>query len=180
MPGLIGRKIGMTSVFSAEGKNLPCTVIEVGPCVVTQIKNMERDGYEAVQLAFGDKKEKNTNKAEMGHFAAAGVSPKRHLVEFKGFEKEFKLDTRGYRPQEVDKFLDIIMRDYEEFMAINKELSNEIRDLTNDNMKLKQEIRSLKMKLDILKENADSDSGSNSVDVLKRLSNLEKIIYGKE
>ncbi len=96
------------------------------------------------------------------------------------FEKEFKLDTRGYRPQEVDKFLDIIMRDYEEFMAINKELSNEIRDLTNDNMKLKQEIRSLKMKLDILKENADSDSGSNSVDVLKRLSNLEKIIYGKE
>ncbi len=96
------------------------------------------------------------------------------------FEKEFKLDTRGYRPQEVDKFLDVIMRDYEEFMAINKELSNEIRDLTNDNMKLKQEIRSLKMKLDILKENADSDSGSNSVDVLKRLSNLEKIIYGKE
>ncbi len=91
MPGLIGRKIGMTSVFSAEGKNLPCTVIEVGPCVVTQIKNMERDGYEAVQLAFGDKKEKNTNKAEMGRFAAAGVSPKRHLVEFKGFEKEFKL-----------------------------------------------------------------------------------------
>ena len=96
------------------------------------------------------------------------------------FEKEFKLDTRGYRPQEVDKFLDVIMRDYEEFMAINKELSNEIRELTNDNMKLKQEIRSLKMKLDILKENADSDSGSNSVDVLKRLSNLEKIIYGKE
>lgn len=96
------------------------------------------------------------------------------------FEKEFKLDTRGYRPQEVDKFLDVIMRDYEEFMAINKELSNEIRDLTSDNMKLKQEIRSLKMKLDILKESADSDSGSNSVDVLKRLSNLEKIIYGKE
>ncbi len=95
------------------------------------------------------------------------------------FEKEFKLDTRGYRPQEVDKFLDIVMRDYEEFMAINKELSNEIRDLTNDNIKLKQEIRNLKMKLDILKENADSE-GTNSVDVLKRLSNLEKIIYGKE
>ena len=96
------------------------------------------------------------------------------------YEKEFKLDTRGYRPQEVDKFLDIIMRDYEEFISINKELSDEIKDLTNDNMKLKQEIRSLKMKLDILKENADSDNGSNSVDVLKRLSNLEKIIYGKE
>ena len=91
MPGLIGRKIGMTSVFSAEGKNMPCTVIEAGPCVVTQIKNMERDGYEAVQLAFGDKKEKHTTKAEMGHFAAAGVSPKRHLVEFKGFDREFKL-----------------------------------------------------------------------------------------
>ena len=91
MPGLIGRKIGMTSVFSAEGKNMPCTVIEAGPCVVTQIKNMERDGYEAVQLAFGDKKEKHTTKAEMGHFAAAGVSPKRHLVEFKGFNREFKL-----------------------------------------------------------------------------------------
>ncbi|HIS90639.1 MAG TPA: cell division regulator GpsB [Candidatus Faecisoma merdavium] len=96
------------------------------------------------------------------------------------YEKEFKLDTRGYRPQEVDKFLDIIMRDYEEFISINKELSDEIKDLTNDNMKLKQEIRSLKMKLDILKESADNDTGSNSVDVLKRLSNLEKIIYGKE
>ncbi len=95
------------------------------------------------------------------------------------FEKEFKLDTRGYRPQEVDKFLDIVMRDYEEFMAINKELSNEIRELTNDNIKLKQEIRNLKMKLDILKESADGE-GTNSVDVLKRLSNLEKIIYGKE
>ena len=95
------------------------------------------------------------------------------------FEKEFKLDTRGYRPQEVDKFLDVIMRDYEEFMAINKELSNEIRELTNDNIKLKQEIRNLKMKLDILKESADGE-GTNSVDVLKRLSNLEKIIYAKE
>lgn len=96
------------------------------------------------------------------------------------FDKEFKLDTRGYRPQEVDKFLDVVMRDYEEFIAINKELTNEIRELTNDNIKLKQEIRNLKTKLDILKESADSESGTNSVDVLKRLSNLEKIIYGKE
>ena len=72
------------------------------------------------------------------------------------------------------------MRDYKEFITKNKELSDEIKDLTNDNMKLKQEIRSLKMKLDILKESADNDTGSNSVDVLKRLSNLEKIIYGKE
>ena len=96
------------------------------------------------------------------------------------FVKEFKLDTRGYRPQEVDKFLDVIMRDYEEFIAINKELTNEIRELTNDNIKLKQEIRNLKTKLDILKESADNETGTNSVDVLKRLSNLEKIIYGKE
>lgn len=96
------------------------------------------------------------------------------------FEKEFKLDTRGYRPQEVDKFLDLVMRDYEEFISIHKELESEIKELTNDNIKLKQEIRSLRMKLDVLKESADSDSGTNSVDVLKRLSNLEKIIYGKE
>ena len=96
------------------------------------------------------------------------------------YDKEFKLDTRGYRPQEVDKFLDVIMRDYEEFILINKELSNEIKELTNDNLKLKQEIRSLKMKLDVLKDTADDENGSTSVDVLKRLSNLEKIIYGKE
>lgn len=96
------------------------------------------------------------------------------------YDKDFKLDTRGYRPQEVDKFLDVVMRDYEEFIAINKELTNEIRELTNDNIKLKQEIRNLKTKLDILKESADSESGTNSVDVLRRLSNLEKIIYGKE
>ena len=91
MPGLIGKKIGMTSVFSADGKNLPCTVIEVGPCVVTQIKTLENDGYEAVQLGFEDKKEKNTSKAELGHFAKSGVTPKRHLVEFKGFGNELKL-----------------------------------------------------------------------------------------
>ena len=71
MPGLLGKKIGMTSVFSAEGKNLPCTVIEVGPCVVTQIKTLENDGYEAVQLGFEDKKEKHTTQPEMGHFKKA-------------------------------------------------------------------------------------------------------------
>jgi large subunit ribosomal protein L3 len=86
MPGLLGKKIGMTSVFSADGKNVPCTVIEVGPCVVTQIKTVEKDGYEAVQVGFADKKEKHTNKAEAGHFAKAGVTPKRHLAEFKSFE----------------------------------------------------------------------------------------------
>jgi len=84
MPGLIGKKIGMTSVFSADGKNLPCTVIEVGPCVVTQVKTVEKDGYEAVQLGFQDKKDKHTTKPEAGHFKKAGVTPKRHLAEFKG------------------------------------------------------------------------------------------------
>jgi len=83
MPGLIGKKIGMTSVFSAEGKNLPCTVIEVGPCVVTQVKTVEKDGYEAVQLGFEDRKDKHTSQPLAGHFKKAGVTPKRHLVEFK-------------------------------------------------------------------------------------------------
>ena len=91
MPGLLGKKIGMTSVFSADGKNCPCTVIEVGPCVVTQVKTVETDGYEAIQLGFQDKKEKHTNKPEAGHFQKAGVTPKRHLAEFKGFETAYKL-----------------------------------------------------------------------------------------
>ena len=86
MPGLLGKKIGMTSVFSAEGKNIPCTVIEVGPCVVTQIKYLEKDGYEALQLGFVDAKEKHTSKPLQGHFQKAGVAPKRHLAEFKGFD----------------------------------------------------------------------------------------------
>ena len=91
MPGLLGKKIGMTSVFSADGKNVPCTVIEVGPCVVTQVKTVETDGYEALQLGFEDKKDKHTTKPEAGHFKKAGVTPKRHLAEFKGFEGEYKL-----------------------------------------------------------------------------------------
>ena len=91
MPGLLGKKIGMTSVFSADGKNTPCTVIEVGPCVVTQVKTLENDGYVALQLGFEDKKEKHTTNPEMGHFKKAGVTPKRHLAEFKGFEGEYKL-----------------------------------------------------------------------------------------
>lgn len=82
MPGLIGKKVGMTSIFSAEGKNVPCTVIEAGPCIVTQIKTIESDGYQAVQIAFGDKKEKNATKAEVGHFKKAGSAPKRKVVEF--------------------------------------------------------------------------------------------------
>ena len=84
MPGLIGKKIGMTSIFSAEGKNIPCTVIEAGPCLVTQIKTKEKDGYDAVQIAFEDKKEKASNKAMIGHFNKANTSPKRKLAEFRG------------------------------------------------------------------------------------------------
>ena len=91
MPGLIGKKIGMTSVFSADGKNVPCTVIECGPCVVTQVKSVEKDGYEAVQLGFQEAKEKNTSKALKGHFDKAGTTPKRHLAEFKGFEQPLNL-----------------------------------------------------------------------------------------
>ncbi|GAB1452975.1 50S ribosomal protein L3 [Draconibacterium sp.] len=92
MAGIIGKKIGMTSVFSVEGKNIPCTVIEAGPCVITQVKTAETDGYEALQLAYGDKKEKHTTKAEFGHFKKAGVTPKRRVVEFKNtYQREFEL-----------------------------------------------------------------------------------------
>lgn len=90
MPGLLGKKIGMTSVFSAEGKNIPCTVIEVGPCEVTQVKTVERDGYAALQLGFVDAKDKHTTKPLKGHFEKAGVTPKRHLAEFKNFKQEYK------------------------------------------------------------------------------------------
>ena len=90
MPGLLGKKIGMTSVFSAEGKNIPCTVIEAGPCVVTQVKTVDNDGYDAIQLGFVEKKDKHTVNAEKGHFKKAGVSPRRHLAEFKGFGNEYK------------------------------------------------------------------------------------------
>ena len=90
MPGLIGRKIGMTSVFSADGKNTPCTVIEAGPCVVTQVKTVEKDGYEALQLGFGEAKEKRTSAPMMGVFKKAGTTPKQHLAEFK-FDEEHNL-----------------------------------------------------------------------------------------
>lgn len=89
MPGIIGRKIGMTSVYSPEGENIACTVIEAGPCVVTQVKNVDTDGYRAVQLSFGDKKEKHSNKAEMGHFKKASTTPKKNTAEFRDFRAEF-------------------------------------------------------------------------------------------
>ena len=92
MPGLIGKKIGMTSVFDAAGKNLPCTVIEAGPCVVTQIRTVEKDGYAAVQLAYDDIKEKHASKPLQGHFKKAETTPKRKLVEFKNdFPMELKV-----------------------------------------------------------------------------------------
>ena len=84
MPGLLGKKIGMTSVFSAEGKNIPCTVLEAGPCVVTQVKTEQTDGYNAVQIAYGERKEKSTSAAMMGHFKKANTTPKRKLVEVDG------------------------------------------------------------------------------------------------
>ena len=94
MPGLIGKKIGMTSVFGADGKNIPCTVIEAGPCVVTQVRTVEKDGYAAVQLAYGETTEKHTSAPLMGHFKKAGVTPKRKLVEFKAdFPGELNLGT---------------------------------------------------------------------------------------
>ncbi|WP_136668914.1 50S ribosomal protein L3 [Flavobacterium sp. H122] len=91
MSGLIGKKIGMTSIFDENGKNIPCTVIEVGPCVVTQVRTVEVDGYEALQLGFDDKAEKQTNKAAEGHFKKAGTVAKKKVVEFQGFENEHKL-----------------------------------------------------------------------------------------
>ncbi len=87
MSGLIGKKIGMTSIYDASGKNVPCTVIEAGPCVVTQVRTLEKDGYEAIQLAFDDKKEKNTPKAMKVHFEKANTTPKRILKEFSRFEQ---------------------------------------------------------------------------------------------
>lgn len=92
MPGLIGKKIGMTSVFGADGKNIPCTVIEAGPCVVTQVKTVENDGYAAVQLAYDETTEKHASAPLKGHFEKAGTTPKRKLVEFAAdFAGELKL-----------------------------------------------------------------------------------------
>ena len=91
MPGLIGKKIGMTSVYSAEGKNIPCTVIEAGPCVVTQVKTVEKDGYASYQLAYDERTEKSTPKPLQGHFKKANTTPKRKVYEFQKFDREYKL-----------------------------------------------------------------------------------------
>ena len=111
MPGLIGKKIGMTSVFGADGKNIPCTVIEAGPCVVTQIRTVEKDGYAAVQRAYDETTEKHASKALKGHFEKAGTTPKRKLVEFKAdFAQELKLgDVLSVADIFADvKFVDVI------------------------------------------------------------------------
>ena len=91
MSGLIGKKIGMTGIFDENGKNIPCTIIEAGPCVVTQVRTKEVDGYDALQLGFDDKAEKRATKAELGHFKKAGSSVKKKVIEFQGFEDNYKL-----------------------------------------------------------------------------------------
>ncbi|MCK7591953.1 50S ribosomal protein L3 [Subsaxibacter sp. CAU 1640] len=91
MSGLIGKKIGMTSIYDENGKNIPCTVIEAGPCIVTQVRTEEVDGYSALQLGFDDKRDKSTNKAEAGHAKKAGTTVKTKVAEFQGFEANYKL-----------------------------------------------------------------------------------------
>ncbi|CAI8229437.1 MAG: 50S ribosomal protein L3 [Flavobacteriaceae bacterium] len=108
MSGLIGKKIGMTSLFDTNGKNIPCTVIECGPCVVTQVRTESVDGYEALQLGFDDKAEKNVGKAAQGHFSKANTAPKRKLVEFQDFEEEHKLgDTLTVELFQEGEFVDV-------------------------------------------------------------------------
>jgi large subunit ribosomal protein L3 len=108
MPGLIGKKIGMTSVFSVEGRNIPCTVIEAGPCAVSQVRTIEKDGYEAIQLGFLDKKEKHATKPEIGHFKKAGTAPKKKIAEFSSFGGDVKLgDIITVDVLEASDFIDI-------------------------------------------------------------------------
>jgi len=108
MSGLIGKKIGMTSIFDENGKNMPCTVIEAGPCVVTQVRTEEKDGYEAIQLGFDDKTEKSATKAQIGHAKKAGTTVKKKVAEFQGFDEEYKLgDTITVEHFEEGEFVDI-------------------------------------------------------------------------
>lgn len=108
MSGLIGKKIGMTSIFDENGKNIPCTVIEVGPCVVTQVRTKEVDGYKAFQLGFDDKADKHANKALIGHFQKAGTAPKKFVAEFKEFTKDYQLgDTITVDIFEEGEYVDV-------------------------------------------------------------------------
>ncbi len=109
MASIIGKKVGMTSIFDADGKNIPCTVVEAGPCVVTQVKTVENDGYSAVQLAFGEKKEKNTPQPMLGHFKKANTTPKRRVIEFRDFEQEFQIgDTVSCDLFQEGDFCDVV------------------------------------------------------------------------
>jgi len=108
MSGLVGKKIGMTSLFDDKGKNVPCTIIEAGPCVVTQIKNNTKDGYESLQLSFEEKKEKLTNKSLIGHFEKAKTTSKKKSMEFKGFGQDFNLgDIINVELFQEGEFVDI-------------------------------------------------------------------------
>jgi len=108
MSGIIGKKIGMTSIFNAEGKNIPVTVIEAGPCVVTQVRTEANDGYKAIQLSFGEKRPKSTSKALKGHYEKAGTTPKLKSAEFKEFEKEYSLgDTISVDIFQDGEFVDV-------------------------------------------------------------------------
>ena len=108
MSGLIGKKIGMTSIFDDSGMNVPCTVIEAGPCIVTQVRTEEVDGYKALQLGFDDKTEKNAVKAEQGHFKKAGSTVKKKVVEFQGYDKEYKIgDSIKVDHFEEGEFVDV-------------------------------------------------------------------------
>ncbi len=111
MEAIIGKKIGMTSIFTPEGKNQPCTVIEVGPCVVTQVKTVETDGYNAIQIAWGDVKDKHSNKAQMGHFKKAGTSPKSTVLEFRVDSTDLKVgDTLGVDNFEEGEYIDVVAK----------------------------------------------------------------------
>ena len=108
MPGLIGKKVGMTSVYDENGNNIPCTIIQIGPCVITQIKTEEKDGYSGIQMAYDDKKEKNTSKAMLGHFAKTNTTPKRKVIELRGFVKDWKAgDVITVKYFENDIWLDV-------------------------------------------------------------------------
>ncbi len=108
MSGLVGKKIGMTSLFDNNGKNIPCTIIEAGPCVVTQIKNNQKDGYRSLQLSFDDKKKNKTNKSLTGHFEKSNTNPKKKSMEFKGFDTDFNLgDTIKVDLFQEGEFVDI-------------------------------------------------------------------------
>jgi large subunit ribosomal protein L3 len=131
MSGLIGRKIGMTSIFDENGKNIPCTVIEAGPCVVTQVRTNAVDGYEALQLGFDDKAEKRSIKAELGHFKKAGTAAKKKVVEFKGFDTANLGDTIEVNIFEEGEFIGTVtvITDFSEYMKADLAKDERIQEL---------------------------------------------------